>query len=244
MLYQETQSYTLKASGASTVETPVMAFKNATHTIKTGTFAVGSSSFLMDGNVVSNSGMGEANASVTFSNTSNAIEATHTALGTLATTLLTKQAGISGTNKVLADTIAGTSEPAQEPSGNAGGAKDKNDTKSYGSVASSKYVKKNMVMEKFSTVPNLVYKSKTNLLMAKTYFGDVPLNPAGLNQIDDELQEYTEYERDAENWRSGENDINDGLIGEYKNTPKLRKFLKENSTKVKKRRSRKISLFD
>jgi hypothetical protein len=241
MLYQETQAYTLKASGASTVETPIMAFKNATHTIKTGTFAVGAGSVFMDGNVVSNSGLGDANASVTFSSTSSSIEATHTALGAMCTNLLTKQAGISGTNKILADTLAGTSEPAQDPSGNAGGAKDKNDKKTYGSVVSSKYVKKNTVMEKFSTVPNLVYRSKTNLLMAKTYFGDVPLNPAGLNQIEDELQEYTEYEREADNWRSGENDLNDGLIGEYTFESAAKKqAINLKPTNIKKRRAKPI----
>jgi len=77
-------------------------------------------------------------------------------LTSLGTTMLVKNAGMTAANKVIADLLAGSSEAALEPSGNAGNAKDKNDTKSYGSVAATKFLKNKYIMEKYSIVPNLI----------------------------------------------------------------------------------------
>jgi hypothetical protein len=126
------------------------------HSVTTGTFNVGAGAVNLDWNVSTNSGMGVSASSSQYSSTKSTMVATHTALTSLGTTMLVKNAGMAAANKVIADLLAGSSEAALEPSGNAGNAKDKNDTKSYGSVAATKFLKNKYIMEKYSIAPNLI----------------------------------------------------------------------------------------
>jgi hypothetical protein len=179
MINQKSSVFNGEYGATALINTPVMGFKNSSFAVKSGSIALGSSAIYMDGNVVSNSGLGNSLANSTTSSTQAAHTAVTKAFQVLGTTMLTKQAGISAANKTMADTTAGTSEPAQEATGNVGGAKDKNDKKSYGSVAATKYSKKNTVMEKFSKVPNLIYQSRG---LFQTREG-VPLTSAGLEKL-------------------------------------------------------------
>jgi len=126
------------------------------HSVATGTYNVGAGSINMDWNISTNSGIGMSNASSQYTSTKASIASIHEGLTTLGTTMLNKSAPITATCKILADTLAGASEPAQGPSGNAANAKDKNDKQSYGSVAATKFLKNKYVMEKYSIVPNLI----------------------------------------------------------------------------------------
>ena len=126
------------------------------HSVTTGAFNIGAGSINMDWNISNNSGIGMSAAASQYSSTKASMVAIQAALTTLGTTMLLKVAPIAAANKIIADTLAGASEPAQEPSGNASNARDKNDKKSYGSVAATKFSKNKYVMEKYSITPNLI----------------------------------------------------------------------------------------
>jgi hypothetical protein len=126
------------------------------HSVATGTYNVGAGSINLDWNVSTNSGMGMSAAASEYSSAKSTMTGVHSGLTNLGTVMLNKNVGMAAANKIIADTIAGASEPAQEPSGNTGNAKDKNDKKSYGSVAATKFLKNKYIMEKYSIAPNLV----------------------------------------------------------------------------------------
>jgi hypothetical protein len=88
-----------------------------------------------------------------------------------------KNAGVSATNKILADATAGASEPAQNSSGSTYNAKDKNDTKTHGSVAATKFMKTENTMKEFTIVPNSLMHSYANYLRQNTFtdlYKDIP----------------------------------------------------------------------
>jgi len=141
-------------SETKTVGTYSMA--SSVHSITTGSYNLGAGSVNMDWNISTNTGIGSSASSSQYSSTKNTMNMVHQGLTKLGTVMLSKSAPIAATNKILADTLAGASEPAQEPSGNAANAKDKNDKKSYGAVAATQFSKNKYIMEKYTVVPNLV----------------------------------------------------------------------------------------
>jgi len=142
-------------SGMDVTTATVIAEGSSAHAIKTGSFGLAAGVIGMDSNISTNSGMGKAIANGTYSSAKLASSTIQIGLTTLGTSMLLQTSSVAIINKIIADTLAGTSEPAQEPSGSASGAKDKNDKKSFNSVAATKFNKNNHVMEKYSVVPNL-----------------------------------------------------------------------------------------
>jgi len=128
------------------------------------TISMGATTIAQDGIVLSNMGVGASLAAAATSSTMAAAEGLHTAFIAAFTLFLNKNVAMSAASKVLADTIAGTSEPAMDPSGNAGNARNKKDTKTYASVTATKFIAKNTVMEKYTIAPNLAANSRTALL--------------------------------------------------------------------------------
>jgi hypothetical protein len=151
---------------SDTVVTGISATAAANFSVQAPTIAFGATTILQDGIVLSNSGMGNSTSTASTTGTQAASAAVYTGFMTAFTALLIKDPSISTANQIISDTLPGTSEPALEPSGNSGNAKDKNDTKSYASVYASKFAAKNTVMEKFSIVPNLITTSRSALLSA------------------------------------------------------------------------------
>jgi len=148
---------------------PIITEQAAQHAFLSGTFVVGAAMIGLDANIYSNMGIGLGIATPTYAAAKAATVASHAALTALGTAMILKALPITVVNKVLADTLAGTSEPAQEPSGNASGARDKNDKKSYGSVAATKFMTNKAIMEKFSTVPSLMATSASALTTSSSY---------------------------------------------------------------------------
>ncbi len=137
--------------------------KSSVHTVKTSTWALGSSLIAADGLILTNMGYGNA---LSNSNYNIGLATTTTQEGVLiktTTTMITKETSIAATNRVLTDTLAGTAKPAQEARGNFAKAKDKNNTKTINSVITTKLAKIESVMEAVSTVPNLVASAQSSL---------------------------------------------------------------------------------
>jgi hypothetical protein len=149
--------------GMITRTAPVIADNGLSYNVVSNSFAVGSSFIGMDANIMTNMGMGTSIARPTYTSAFAANTALHVGHTTLGTAMLLKTSPIAAANKILADTIAGTSEPAQEKTGSAAGARDKDDKKSYGSVAAARFMANNFAMEKYSVVPNLVANT-TNIV--------------------------------------------------------------------------------
>jgi hypothetical protein len=137
----------------------VIADSAPSYNITTNAFAVASSFIGLDSNIMTNMGMGKAIASPTYFSCKSATTTTHIGFTMVGSQLLLKNPLNASMNKLLADTIAGTSEPAQEKSGIISGVRDKNDKKSFNSVASNKINKNNEVMEKYCVVPRLVERT-------------------------------------------------------------------------------------
>ncbi|MEO2160587.1 MAG: hypothetical protein ABGX14_05720 [bacterium] len=129
---------------------------SGTHNIVTGAFNVGAGMVAMDFNLITTMGIGLASATAVYTASKATTTAVHAALTVLGTSMILKTTPITAVNKILADTLAGASEPAQEPSGNAAGTRDKNQKKTFGSVTASKFQANNTVMEKYSVVPGIV----------------------------------------------------------------------------------------
>jgi hypothetical protein len=89
------------------------------HSVTTGTFNVGAGAVNLDWNVSTNSGIGMSVSAAQYTSTKATMVATHAALTALGTAMLLKNVGMVTANKVIADLLAGSSEAAQEPSGNA-----------------------------------------------------------------------------------------------------------------------------
>jgi hypothetical protein len=142
----------------------VYAEQSSLHAIKTGTFALGAGTIGMDGNIISNAGLGKSVSSSTYSSGQASATALQSGLAVAGTVLLTKEPGVSAANQVLTNSMAGAAKPAQEPTGNVSKAKDKKDKQSMNSVAATRFTKTNSLMEKFSIVPNLVTMSRTALM--------------------------------------------------------------------------------
>lgn len=151
----------------------IIADAASSYNVTSGTYAVASGLMALDANIVSNMGVGAAIALPAYAGSKAAHVATHAALTTMGTAMLLKLVPMTAMNKILADTLAGTSEPAQEPSGNASGARDKNDKKSFSSVISTEFMKNREVMGEFSVVPNLVARSASSLT------GSIPYSNLG-----------------------------------------------------------------
>lgn len=134
----------------------IIADQSASHNIVTGVNAHVAGMHATDGLIVQNMGVALATAPPTYAASKAAHIAVHAGLTAMGTAMLMKVLPITIANKILADTIAGTSEPAQEPTGNASGARDKNDTKSYGSVLCTRFQKNKAAMELYSVVPNII----------------------------------------------------------------------------------------
>jgi len=149
----------------------ISAITAVSHAVLAPAVSIGATTIMRDGIVLSNMGLGLSTATALTTSTLATAEALHEAFVITFTLMLTKVAPVSAANKILADLIAGTSEPAQEPSGFVSNAKDKKDKKTYGTVAATKYAAKKTLMEKYSTVSNLVAASKTALLNANTDSG-------------------------------------------------------------------------
>lgn len=145
--------------GSSVRTAAIISDASALHTTTTGVDAKAAGLIAMDANIMSNMGLGASIATPTYTANKATMVAIHEALTLFGTNILFKAAPLVAMNKILADTIAGASEPAQEPSGNASGTRDKADTQSYGSVAASNFIRNREVMEKFSTVSPLLDKS-------------------------------------------------------------------------------------
>jgi hypothetical protein len=137
--------------------------KSSLHAIKTGNFALKGGQISMDGSVVTNNGVASKIAPATFNGADASASAVHTALTTLSTAMLIKEPGTSATNQILTDSLAGAAKPAQESTGFAGNAKDKKDNKSNASVAATRYIDANTIMEKFSYVPTIVSMGQTTI---------------------------------------------------------------------------------
>jgi len=133
---------------------PIITNQTPSFNITSGVTAIASGLVALDFNVFTNTGMAMSIAPPTCASCKATCVACHAALTALGTTMLLKTAPIVSTNKILADTIAGTSEPAQGKGGGTEGAKDKNDKKSYSSVAATKFNSNNYNMEKYSVAPN------------------------------------------------------------------------------------------
>jgi len=142
--------------GADVRTCGLIAETSATHNVVTGAYAVASGVVALDATLITNMGLGVSIATPAYTGSKATMVAVHAALTAMGTALLTKVAPVSVVNKILADTLAGTSEPAMEASGNVSGARDKKDKKSLVSVASSEFIKNKSIMEKYSVVPNLL----------------------------------------------------------------------------------------
>jgi len=144
--------------GADVRTAAVISEAAALHTTTAGAKATAAGVIAMDANIMSNMGLGVAMATPTYASNKAAMVALHAALTAFGTSILFKAAPLVAMNKILADTIAGASEPAQEPSGNASGTRDKNDKQSYGSVAATKFINNKNIMEKYSVVSPMLEK--------------------------------------------------------------------------------------
>ena len=152
--------------GADVRTAAVIADAAALHTTTAGTTAIASAVIAMDANIFSNMGLGAAVAVPTYAASKATMVAVHAALTLFGTSILFKVAPLVAMNKILADTIAGASEPAQEPSGNASGARDKKDTQSYGSVQATKFINNKNINEKYSVVTQLLAQTMTDATSA------------------------------------------------------------------------------
>ena len=151
-------------SAFSTVQTKMNAMKSTNHSIKTSTYALGSSMILQDGTVLSNMGLGESVSSAITKSTKKTADGVYEAFKKVFTAFLLKTAPISASQKIIADKIAGTSEPAQNSSGSSANAEPlkgtKRDKKSFATVAASSFSRKNTISEAFSTVSPFISMSK------------------------------------------------------------------------------------
>ncbi len=159
--------------GSNVRTAALFADKSSSHNIVTGVYARHANLNLLDKNFFTNMGLGTSTAVPAYASNHAALMALHTTLTTTGTLLLTKQAGVVAANKILADTIAGTSEPAMEPVGNVSGARDKNDKKSFNSVAATSFAKNRSVMEKYSTTSNLLTASMTGVSGTSAYVNSI-----------------------------------------------------------------------
>jgi len=149
----------ITTAGAEVHTAGIITSTSGVHTMLSGSINMGAGIVAMDTNIMTNMGIGVAVAGSTYASCKAATTALHGYFTALGTEMILKAPPITAVNKILADVIGGASEPAQQPSGNASGTRDKNQKKTYGSVAASKFQLNNTVMEKYSVVPNLVSKS-------------------------------------------------------------------------------------
>ncbi len=166
-------------AGASTKKAGIICEKSASHNIVTGSLNTSASIIAMDGLIQSNIGAGTAAAVPAYASSKVASLSLHAALTAFGLSLGVKSSSMMSLNKVWADTISGASEPAMEPVGNATGARDKNDKKSFGSVAGTYFTKNRETMHKYSVVPPLIAKSSHGSSLSSSYSNRGAINDSG-----------------------------------------------------------------
>jgi len=169
----------ITALGSIVRTAPIITEAAIMHATKCGTFSVGAALVALDSLVITNTGLGLALSAATYASNKAAMVAMHASLTAYGTALLVKALPMTITNKVMADTLAGTSEPAMEPVGNASGARDKNDKKSYGAVSGTKFAENRSVMQKYSIVPPLVAQTAVGQSSSYAYSATGGTSPLG-----------------------------------------------------------------
>ncbi len=170
----------ITALGSIVRTAPIITEAAVMHATKCGTFSVGAGLVALDSLVITNTGLGLALSAATYASNKAAMVAMHAALTAYGTALLVKALPMTITNKVMADTLAGSSEPAMEPVGNASGARDKNDKKSYGAVSGTKFSTNRDLMHKYSVVPPLVGQTSIGKSASFSYDATRGTSPLGL----------------------------------------------------------------
>ena len=134
----------------------IIAEQSATHNVVTGAYAMASGIVALDTNVLTNMGIGIAVAIPSYTAAKASMLGIHAALTAIGTSLVLKVLPVTIANKILADLLAGSSEPAQEPSGNVCGIRDKNDKKSYAAVNANLKSAREQAAKNLSILPNTI----------------------------------------------------------------------------------------
>lgn len=210
----ETTATTISATAAA-----------ANRSVLSPSIAMGASVIAQDGLVLSNMGIGSSVATSATSGTFATAEGMHTAFMVAFSAFLLKVSPITATQKILADILPGTSEPAQDPTGNTNNARNKKDKKTYASVASSKFMANETVMKRYSVVPRLVSKSRTATMIQDVVqqADSSQLSTSGGIEVPDAVQSNPDVGSVVVNQG---NTITEQPRELSSRTPKLKRFLK------------------
>lgn len=116
--------------------------------------SISSSTILQDGQVISNMGVGASVSASVATSTVASVEATQAGLAAYGTVLLSNNSFSAAASNVVAETLPGVAQVADEPIGTNFGVQDKTDKKSATSVVNSVNNKRNEALAKYSIVPS------------------------------------------------------------------------------------------
>lgn len=145
-----------KILGTYNINVPIMVESSGVKSTASGSIMESYGIRAMDGQIVSNLGVGSAATSAINSSITTVLTILDTTMGIMGTGFLLKGPGMGLVSTAIVDTFAGSAHPANKPLGSTIGAFDVNDKVSPTTIINDQINYTNTVMEKYTPKPKMV----------------------------------------------------------------------------------------